>query len=331
MASIAHGGRLSEARQLFPDAPEPWLDLSTGINPRPYSFAPIPVEYFTRLPDPEDVNILQSIAAAAYGVPDETMVAAAPGTQILINLMPRLWPAGRVAVLGPTYGEYSRVWSRAGAPVEQVVEVAALPDGAAVVVVCNPNNPDGRRRSSGELLALADRMAARGSILVVDEAFADLEDDDVSLAKALPHWGIVILRSFGKTYGLAGVRLGFALAAPHRAAQIREALGPWAVSGPALAIGQTALSDRGWLARTRERCSRDAHELDQLLSGAGLRMLGGTRLFRLAESPNAWPFFCKLGKAGIFVRRFSDQPTWLRFGLPGSAVQMDRLAAALHG
>jgi cobalamin biosynthesis protein CobC len=328
MASIAHGGRLSEARRLFPDAPEPWLDLSTGINPQPYPLPALAPECFTRLPDPEEVSALQSIAAAAYGVSDPAMVVAAPGTQILIDLLPRLWPSQHVAVLGPTYAEHAQAWMKAGTTVATVSTFEALAD-ATIAVLCNPNNPDGQKFPSDRLLALAGVLAARGGILVVDEAFSDLERGDVSIANVLPHPAIIILRSFGKTYGLAGVRLGFALAAPKRATLIREALGSWAVSGPAVAIGRVALNDRAWLAATAEHLASGARELDDRLSSHGLRVLGGTHLFRLVTTEDAPSIFSQLGRAGVFVRRFSDQPSWLRFGQPGSAAHLQRLQAAL--
>ncbi|HJS87564.1 MAG TPA: aminotransferase class I/II-fold pyridoxal phosphate-dependent enzyme, partial [Acetobacteraceae bacterium] len=239
---MMHGGRLEEARRLFPDAPEPFLDLSTGINPVAYPLPSLPLALFTRLPEPQQVAALEREAARAYDVAASEMVVAAPGTQILINLLARLWPVPPVLTLGPTYSEYARAWTGAGC----VTEAEALRK-AMVAVVCNPNNPDGRRLPRAWLLDLADHLAARGGLLVIDEAFADLEGDTPSLAPVLPHPALVILRSFGKTYGLAGLRLGFALAAPERAAAIREALGPWAVSGPAIAIGKRALGDAAWL------------------------------------------------------------------------------------
>jgi cobalamin biosynthesis protein CobC len=322
---IAHGGRLSEARRLFPHAPEPWLDLSTGINPLPYPLPPLSTELFARLPDPDDVAALQVAAAKAYGVSDPAMVVAAPGTQILIDLLPRLWPATSVSVLGPTYAEHALSWQKAGA------RVATIPVPAIdhVVVLCNPNNPDGRRTPVDRLLALADSVADRNGMLVVDEAFADLEDDELSLANRLPHRAIVVLRSFGKTYGLAGLRLGFALAAPERAALIRDALGPWAVSGPAIAIGRLALQDRDWLAATRTRLSHDTAMLDAYLTNGGLRVVGGTLLYRLAVTADASDVFTRLGRAGIFVRRFAERPDWLRFGQPGGTTELHRLEAAL--
>src|ERR1700733_14466115 len=141
---IAHGGRLNEARRMFPGAPEPFLDLSTGINPVPYPLPNFVPDCFTRLPEPEAETALLSAAAAAYGAIDPSLLAAAPGTQILIDLLPRLWPAETVAVLGPTYAEHAHAWSKIGANVATVADIAALED-ASVAVVCNPNNPDGRR------------------------------------------------------------------------------------------------------------------------------------------------------------------------------------------
>ncbi len=313
---------------MFPGAPEPFLDLSTGINPVPYPLPNFAPDCFTRLPEPESEAALLSAAAAAYGAIDPSLLAAAPGTQILIDLLPRLWPAASVAVLGPTYAEHAHAWRKLGASVATVADIAAL-EGANVAVVCNPNNPDGRRIPPDRLLALADRLHAHGGLLVVDEAFADLEDDGLSLAGALPHPAIVVLRSFGKTYGLAGVRLGFALAAPKRAMRIRDALGPWAVSGPAITVGCVALGDRNWLEATKARLERDRSRLDAILALAGLRVIGGTLLFRLGESPSASAIFQHLGHAGILVRRFDAQPAWLRVGLPGAPEAWQHLEAAI--
>ncbi len=325
---IAHGGSLAEARRLFPGAPEPFLDLSTGINPHPYPLPPAAPEWLTRLPEPADLAALQSAAAHAYNLADPAMVAAAPGTQILIGLIPRLFPLRSVAVLGPTYAEHAPAWAHAGAHIAHATTLSALA-AAEGAVLCNPNNPDGSRIPREPLLALADQMAVHGGLLVVDEAFADLEPDAPSLAGALPHPALIVLRSFGKTYGLPGLRLGFALAAPARASAIRAALGPWPVSGAAIAIGRTALADDAWLAATAQRLAAATSRLDAALTQAGLTLLGGTCLFRLACSDDALAIFTSLGRAGLFVRRFPDHPTWLRFGLPPTKSAWHRLHAAL--
>ncbi len=319
--AIAHGGGLIATRARFPGAPEPWIDLSTGINPAPYPLPPLSPAAYRRLPEPEDVRRLEAVAARAYGVADPRMVAAAPGTQILISLLPRLVRLGSVAVVGPTYAEHKAAWTACGSVVSEVGGIHSI-GAEAGAVLCNPNNPDGRRTPAAALVELAARIG----MLVVDEAFADLEEPGLSLAPMLPA-NAVVLRSFGKTYGLAGLRLGFAIAPPALAQTIRAALGPWAVSGAAVEIGTAALADRAWLAAARARSAGDAARLDRLLSDAGMRVIGGTRLFRLAAVADATAAFERLGRAGILVRQFEAEPGWLRFGLPGDG--WDRLEAAL--
>ncbi len=318
---IAHGGSLDDARRRFPLAASPFIDLSTGINPVPYPFAPLPPEAFTRLPEPSAVWALQAVAARAYGVADPAMVVAAPGTQILINLLPRLWPQEAVSILGPTYAEHAASWAAIGAAVHETTEFEGLSDGAAVL--CNPNNPDGRRVAPAALLALADRTR----LLVVDEAFADFEGTGASLAPHVRKPGIIVLRSFGKAFGLAGVRLGFAVAEPATASALRQALGPWAVSGAAIRIAREALADSAWSEAAIQRLDVDAVRLDALLAAANCQVIGGTRLFRLVEAADPG-LFDRLGRAGIFVRAYADRPRQFRFGIPAPD-QWDRVQAAL--
>lgn len=322
-----HGGRLTQARRLFPNAPEPFIDLSTGINPLPYPIGTLPPDAWARLPEPEELAALEAAAASAYGAPDPRIAASLPGTQMLISLLPTLFPQSQVAVLGPTYNEYARAFARAGSKVVEVQGLAELKK-APCAILCNPNNPDGRRIAAADLLLLIEARRGEG-LLLVDESFADFEEEGLSLVPHLPQPALVVLRSLSKSYGLGGLRLGFALAAPELAAVIRSALGPWPVSGPAIEIGKTALSDRAWLASTTERLRRDAKRLDAILEEAGLKPASGTLLFRLAASGNAEAIFMRLGKAGILVRRFDRYPNWLRFGIPGSKADWERLARAL--
>ena len=199
-----------------------------------------------------------------------------------------------------------------------------------VAIVVNPNNPDGRIIPRNDLLALHERLARRGATLIVDEAFADFDGQE-SLAPMLPASGAVVLRSFGKAYGLAGLRLGFALASPDIVPSLRGALGPWPVSGPAIAIGVRALADSDWLEETRARLGKERARLDALLRGTEWRIIGGTRLFRLAAHADARAAFERLLGAGILARPFADAPDWLRFGIPGDEHAWERLATALQG
>ncbi len=291
-----------------------------------YPCPPLDASAFRRLPSSADLAALLAAAAGAYGVADPSCIAAAPGTQILIETLPRLRPPGRVAILGPTYAEHAAAWRRAG---HAAVTVGSLEEAgdADVVVVVNPNNPDGRILPGEVLLASADRLAARGGLLVVDEAFADLEPVEGLGPHLRP--GLVVLPSFGKTYGLAGIRLGFALASPDRVGRIGEALGPWAVSGPALAIGRAALADVAWRRAAAEARGADAARLDRMILRAGGTPVGGTCLFRTAVFPDAPALYRRLGEAGIYVRRFTDAPTRLRFGLPADRTEWCRLSRIL--
>jgi cobalamin biosynthetic protein CobC len=202
---------------------------------------------------------------------------------------------------------------------------------AKVAIVVNPNNPDGRVASRTALLDLSARLTRRGGWLIVDEAFADFDGMDESLAPVLPEKGAVVLRSFGKAYGLAGLRLGFAVASPDIARMLRGALGPWPVSGPAIAVGARALADSGWSAAMRERLGEEAARLDALLEASGWSIVGGTRLFRLAARADADAAFRRLLSSGILTRPFAKTADRLRFGIPADEAQWERLAAALRG
>jgi len=283
----------------------------------PYPITDLPAETWARLPTRQQEQALIEAAAARYGVGDPATLVAAPGTQALIQLLPRLVPKSRVAVLGPTYEEHAHCWTRQGHDVTVVSDFQP----ADVTIVVNPNNPTGKLLTPGML------SRDRG-LLIVDEAFVDFLAPGASLASNLPT-NTIVLRSFGKVYGLAGARLGFAIAEKTIADRIRDELGPWAVSGPALEIGRRALSDAAWLKASAARLMTDGVRLDTLLVSSGFEILGGTALFRLARHPEASSLIDKLGQHGIHVRRFAREPHWVRFGLPANDTEFSRVAAAL--
>jgi cobalamin biosynthesis protein CobC len=333
---LTHGGDLAAARRLFPDAPEPFIDLSTGINPNPYHVSRLTSDAFARLPDADAFVALATAAARAYGAASSAHVVAAPGTQILLPLVAGLARPGRAAIFSPTYGEFARTAALAG---HTIVEARSLADArdCALVFIGNPNNPDGRVFSRRDLVALADQLRPRGGLLIVDEAFMEVGPLRESLAPEIGRGNIVVLRSFGKFFGLAGIRLGFALAAPAIATRLSALLGPWAVSGPALVIGTKALADTPWIETTRTRLAKAARQLDVVLTRAltgtltcaELKIIGGTSLFRLVQIPAADQLFHHLGRAGIMVRAFPEQTEWLRFGLPANKDAWRRLQIAL--
>lgn len=316
-----HGGRLAEARAAWPDAPRPWLDLSTGINPRPWRSVRAGFADLSRLPDPVETAALEAAAARAFGA-HPACVAAVAGAEAGLRLLPALTGARRVAIASPTYASHADAWRLAG------VEVTTISGGdwahadADVLVVVNPNNPCGAAHSPDALL-----KSAAGRWLLVDESFVEVAPELSLASRAAGR--VVALRSFGKFYGLAGVRLGFVVADPTVAAEVRRRTGDWPVGADAIALGRAAYADGGWADRTRRRLARDSARLDGLLTRAGLDVVGGTALFRLARTAGAARRFERLAALGVLIRPFDHDPTLLRFGLPGAG-DWRRLEIALE-
>jgi cobalamin biosynthetic protein CobC len=330
-----HGGRLCVAEALFPRAQQPWIDLSTGINPRSYPAPRASRVARNRLPEPTQLARLEATAAAAFGVSDAELVVATPGTESALRFLPHVIDTkiNDVVIAGPTYGSHADAW--AAAQSVRTVADAELDLHAAsadCITIVNPNNPDGRIFARDRLLAWHDALQARNGILIVDEAFMDLEPhlSVAALAGTDRAPRLVVLRSFGKFFGLAGVRLGFVIAARSIATRIRKLIGDWPVSSDAITAGISAYSDTQWAARTRALLTKSAHRLDALLTDSGFAIVGGTSLFRLAHAADARERFARLLAAGILVRPFHHDATLLRFGLPRTARDWDRIAAALR-
>lgn len=325
---MKHGGDLSEAMAQFGGTPEAWLDLSTGINPNPYPLPPLPHDVWQRLPSRADEAALLAAARRAYAVPDNIGIVAAPGTQALIQWLPRLAGRGTVAIVSPTYNEHAAAWRLAGHEVIAISSIEEVPEATRYVVIVNPNNPDGRVVDHAQLVRVAKQIAARDGVIVIDKAFADL-DPAISAVALCERWPVVVLRSFGKFYGLAGLRLGFAIGPQRLIARIGEAMGPWICSGPALAVGRAALEDDRWANETRDRLRKQVAKLDAVLQAAGFSTVGGTALFRLVRHRHASAYHTALARQQIWCRRFDWADDLLRFGLPPDDAALKRFALAL--
>lgn len=321
---LEHGGRLHRAAAQYGIPLARWIDLSTGINPQGWPLPPIPREIWTRLPEDEDG--LEAAAGDYYGCPALLPTA---GTQAAIQALPALRERSRVAVLAPAYAEHAQAWRHAGHDVV-TTDAAALTDAADaadVVVIVNPNNPTGERFGVDALLALHARLSARGGWLVVDEAFIDMTPAQ-SLAAHTARDGLVVLRSPGKFFGLAGARAGFVLAAAPLLARLRERLGPWTVAAPTRWLLQRAFADRAWQTQARARLAADGARLRDLLQRRGLAVSGGTDLFQWVQLFDAAEWHGALAREAVLTRRF-DAPASLRFGLPADETAWERLDAAL--
>lgn len=313
---LEHGGRLGDAARRWGIPRADWIDLSTGISPWPYPLPPLPAEIWQRLPEDEDEesNGLEAVARTCYGAPRVLML---PGSQAGIQWLPRLVPAGRVAMPAPLYNEHPAAWRACGH--EQV----GWNEAADYAVLCNPNNPTGQTFSRSALLERARSLR----LLVVDEAFIDAEPGE-SLA-ACDAGNVVVLRSLGKFFGLAGARVGCAIGAQPLLERLREALGPWALSHPARWAARLALADRDWQAAQRERLRSASRRLSGLLRASGLGEPSGTVLFQYVASPRAAQVHERLARRGILLRRL-DSPPAVRVGLPGDEDHWRRLAGALR-
>lgn len=304
-----HGGNLDAAIARYGGAADDWIDLSTGINRVPYPLPPLNAQSWAALPTQTAVTQTLDAARAAYGNTTAWGVVLS-GAQAAIQLLPQVLSKRHAVVLAPTYNEHAAAFHTNN---WQVTERPALQDlkGADAAVVVNPNNPDGRRFAPAELRALAAGVGT----LIVDESFADPTPETTLLTKPLAP-NAIILRSFGKFFGLAGLRLGFAFGPEPIIQTMAERAGPWAVNGPALAIGACALRDAGWQTETRRRLAADATRLDALAQASGWRLVGGTALFRTYDTGGGAAAQAHLARHHIWSRAFSAQPSWLRLGLP---------------
>lgn len=326
---LEHGGRLRGAIRDYGIPEMEWLDLSSGISPWPWPIPQIPLTAWARLPETDDG--LELAASDYYGAPH---VLAVSGSQAAIQALPRLRQAGKVGVLSPCYAEHAEAWRSNGFLVREVLEheVDCFIDTLDVLVVVNPNNPTGLNLSPQRLLAWHARLAERGGWLVVDEAFMD-NTQALSLASRTDRVGLIVLRSFGKFFGLAGVRLGFVLAEPRFLASMARQIGPWAVNGPTRVLGQICLNDAEGQRVQRDRTERASQRLAALLTRHNLAPLGGCALFQWLITPHAVALHDFCARRGILLRLFMNNGphnSSLRFGLPREEADWTRLDAALE-
>ena len=327
---LEHGGKLRHAAQRYGIPLEQWMDLSTGLNPQAWPVSDIPASAWSRLPEDEDG--LTEIAQHYYAAANCLAVA---GSQAAIQTLPQLYAEHkdqyRVGMLAPAYAEHAYAWRRAGFEVSllAVNEIEAQLNQLNVLLIVNPNNPTGHLFATAQLLRWHQQLAARGGSLIVDEAFMDSTPDE-SLAAYSNREGLIVLRSLGKFFGLAGARVGFVLAESNILDRLADVLGPWPISGPSRVIAVAALQDTDWHEQTRQWLVQQSQRLACLLEDKGLAVSGATALFQWVETTHAESIHQQLAQQGILTRLF-EQPSSLRFGLPADEEQWQRFELALDG
>lgn len=307
-----HGGGLDAAVGQFGGARADWLDLSTGINPNPFPLEPLPDYAWNSLPDAKAEDRLKQAARSFWNVPSGADILPSAGVSQLIALLPLLAKGQNVRIQGPTYNEHAAAFANFGHQV--------MAHGHSTVVV-HPNNPDGR-------LVNKDDLKDSDGLVIIDESFCDTCPEE-SLIDLSQQQNVIILKGLGKFWGLAGMRLGFAIGLPEAINQLRDLIGPWAVSGPALHHGAKALEDHDWSTQTRIRLDQDAARLDALIARYGADILGGTSLFRLYSVQDAQAVQTQLAQKFVWSRIFPYSDNWIRLGLPGNAKDWLHLSNAL--
>ena len=329
MAAPVHGGDLKSAMALSQEFGfeagdlSNWIDLSTGINPRPYPVPQLDPSFWHTLPSQDLHQKLIDAAVKYYHAPSPHHLLAASGSALLIQLLPALFKGESASIVSPTYGDHAAAWARGSGACSLIESSDDHSEG--ILVLTNPNNPDGRRYSARELEVLAEKQTRAGGWLIVDEAFADLTSEDEPTTALVEKYNVIILKSIGKFFGLAGARLGFMIAQPAIIEAMRELLGSWPVSGPALEIGFQALSNVQWQNETRDFLKRQMEAVLAVFKQVQLPVIGGTDLFTLVDQSAKPTLFKELLRAQIYVRSFDYNENWLRIGLPANDDELARL------
>lgn len=324
---VFHGGGLDVAINKHGGEKSDWLDLSTGINPNPYPVYGVDPMSWNRLPDVNAMSILLNSARAYYRIGDGVDICAANGTQAIIDILPRAFDCKRVGIFTPTYNEHAHVWQKLGSEVVELEHGSVLAGNLNALVIVNPNNPDAKIYETSEVLKFASEMQKTGGIVIVDEAFCDTSPEK-SIVPNLPS-NVIVLKSFGKFFGLAGLRLGFAVGAPKLLEKLKKQIGPWAVSGPALQIGSRAFADTNWINYAITALEVLSSKQSKILGSCGFKIEGENPLFIYASHLNAQAIYEQLAECHILTRPFLQYPEKLRFGICANKEQLERFEKAL--
>ena len=330
-AVLKHGGDVASAARKYQRPIEQWLDMSTGISPWAYPVPGLSVDVWRNLPPPTD-NLLS--AASEYYQVDQSAIIPTPGSQVSIRLLPQLLKASTVAMPVLGYQEHARSWSMAGHDLcyyrdtHELLELVKTKKVTHAVII-NPNNP------TGECIdrAIIDTVLAQlQGTLIVDEAFIDTAVPNKQLVSTvgIESRKLITLRSVGKFFGLAGLRIGFAVGSHPLLKQLHSLLDPWSISHASMVVTEQALRDTSWQAHQRQRLQTASDQFGLLLLqlaqcltsdiGEVKHRIEHTLLFHtiFADKQALIDFHHRLAELGVWTRLFNegDGEGWLRFSLP---------------
>jgi cobalamin biosynthesis protein CobC len=326
---MRHGGDLTEAKKVFNHISiDSWIDLSTGINLNSYNDTGIGLSNLDKLPTKDSYDELVSAAKNYYSVSDTNRLCISSGAQSLINILPYIFSIEKnVAIFSPTYSEHAISWKKANYSIREINKIDQILN-EDIVVITNPNNPDGLVYSHSDIEEIYSKIVKNKGLLIIDESFIDATPE-LSFVKKLQNRNIIILKSFGKFFGLAGLRLGFAIGNEGIISDLENILGPWPVSTIALNIATKAMSDIDWIKGTRSLLLKLSEELNSNLSSSGYNIYGTTAFFTLISVENSTKMQRELANKGIWTRIFDYNNRWVRIGVPKDKETLEYLFNAI--
>ncbi|MEM7619260.1 MAG: threonine-phosphate decarboxylase CobD [Pseudomonadota bacterium] len=338
MITLPHGGALDVIAKAFPKAPLPWVDLSTGINPFPYPLDINVQETLAHLPREEHFKACSAAMAHAWSA-NPKYICPTPGSEWVIRHLPKLLlrtqsfspgnlSTKRIGLAEFSYTDHQQAWQQAGCDILMAKDPITLTQDVDILVIVNPNNPDGHLYTHEQLQQAHNHLQHKGGYLILDEAFIDLTPEH-SLSNKAGQPGLIILRSTGKFYGLPGLRLAALLAEHSIISSWNQFAGHWSVSGFALAAGEQIYADLAWPKHMRTKLSAKAKQLKKCLQTLKIKCVGNTDLFFLIEVSDAKSVWHHLATQGIYTRYFENQTDCLRLGLPATEQELERLATTL--
>jgi histidinol-phosphate aminotransferase len=317
--------------------PDLILDFNESLAPPPSLSGRL--ESINRYPDYLEI---EAAVAGLVGVTPESVVITNGADDALERTVRCAVGPGRRAVLTtPSYGMIRRFAVLVGAelveipwwdgefPVDEICRRAG--DEGGLVAIVSPANPTGAAASQEALAEVLERLPR--SLVLVDQAYVDFTEPELDLSKtALEYPNAVVVRTFSKAWGCAGLRVGCAIADPRVIDWLRRAGLPFPVSTPSAEAVLEALSngpDQSRIAAIRQQ----REKLTKLLTGMGVEVLPSEASFVFAKFVDAETVWRGLGALGISVRRFpgrTELEGWLRITLPGDDENFERLTRALE-
>ncbi|MGV8058796.1 MAG: threonine-phosphate decarboxylase CobD [Smithellaceae bacterium] len=323
--SFAHGGNVEEISRTFGLKEDYLVDFSSNVNPftLPPSISQViksKIRDISRYPDKESLK-LKTALGKHLNIGVEHIVVGNGSVDIIYRAVYALKPASGLILL-PAFGEYEKALSSVGAKIRYLLpkgrgnfvfsteEIVKNCDEVDIVFLCNPNNPTGMLISRKDLEYLAEKLRKKKTMLVLDEAFIDLTEEHSLIDLASKSSNLLVLRSLTKFFGLAGLRLGYAVGNSALIKRLQNSGQPWPVNVFAQATGEVLLQDEKFRNKSKRKLLQERDFLYRhLCRSKGLKPFQSSANFILAkiEGPlSSGQLQSRLIKCGLLIRDCSN-------------------------